>query len=239
VDAVYVISVKSFKERHTHIREEMRMAGLKFEFIFDFDADEIETSHPALSREHLSLIQKHRLAWQRVCDDNLDSALVFEDDVILAPGFAKKLESITANSKSLTPGWLIFLGGADHKVGRDFFTSDSPLIEYPNSTAEAYLTDRTACRLRLQWLEHNSIDLPADHLMRQIDQETGVKQYWPPKALVIQGSVTGRFSTTLDRSRSKRSRFTNWARFQWNRFQRRTARKWIAKAATFLLLAPF
>ena len=42
VDKVYVLSVKSFKDRIRHVKEEMAKHNIKFEFIFDiYEADKL------------------------------------------------------------------------------------------------------------------------------------------------------------------------------------------------------
>ena len=40
VDAVFVLSVKTFTERIAHVRRELEGFRIPFEFIFDFDAAE-------------------------------------------------------------------------------------------------------------------------------------------------------------------------------------------------------
>ena len=41
VDKVYVLSVKSFKDRIRHVKEEMAKHNIKFEFVFDYDIPEL------------------------------------------------------------------------------------------------------------------------------------------------------------------------------------------------------
>ena len=51
VDKVYVLSVKSFKDRIQHIKEEMGKHNIEFEFIFDYDIPELT---PAILKKNFS-----------------------------------------------------------------------------------------------------------------------------------------------------------------------------------------
>jgi glycosyl transferase family 25 len=235
VDAVYVLSVKSFADRISHIERELGRHGIAFEFIFENDADEITprdsarfTGAATALRKQMSLTLKHLAAWRLASERSQRRILVFEDDVVLHPSFGPRLAQLLASADDLPPGWLIFLGGADTKVPDWFFMHPGPLVPLPNSTAEAYVTDLEACRRRLAWCEANKIAHAADHLLALIDRETDVRQYWPTEALVEQGSVVGLFDSVLDASRMKHTRLYNIARHRWTKWRRRSLRKhWV------------
>ena len=86
----------------------------------------------------------------------------------------------------------------------------------PSSAAPYYdgrlCTDLAACQKRIAWCDANRITLPADHLIRSIDAQLGIQQYWLPEAVVEQGSVTGMFNSVLDAHRLKHGRLFNIAR---------------------------
>ena len=96
VDKVYVLSVKSFKDRIQHVKKEMDKHHIQFEFVFDYDIPELT---PALLKKYFapsnltlaqkSLILKHRHAWQDALRNQYQRVLIFEDDVILTPHFNK------------------------------------------------------------------------------------------------------------------------------------------------------
>jgi glycosyl transferase family 25 len=236
LDAVYVLSVKSFTDRIAHVRRELGRHGVDFEFIFDFDADEIDAATTARYFEvygapmyrHMSLTLKHMQAWRLACERNQPRILVFEDDVVLDARFRPRFADVMRAADALAPGWLIFLGGGDTKVPDDFFRHPGPLVPMPNPTAEGYVTDLEACRRRLAWCETHKIARPADHLITQIDHDQGIVQYWPREPLMEQGSVVGLFDSVLDSTRMKHSRLYNIARHRWAKWRRRTWRKhWV------------
>lgn len=231
VDAVYVLSLPTYNDRIAHVTRELSAQGIDFHFIFDFGPDELDTPLVArhflpasLASPHMSLVLKHMHAWRLACEHRHRRILVFEDDVILSADFIPRLVEALHAASDLPPGWLIFLGGADAKLPAALLHARGPLIAHPIATTEGYVTDLAACEQRLAWCAANKIALPADHLVRHIDQTCGIKQYWLPSAIVEQGSVTGLFGSVLDVNRKKHSWLYNWARYRWNKFQRRRIR---------------
>ena len=232
---VYVISVKSFGCRHKHIEKLSKQLGFKFEYIFDFDADALSNADrnraaSSMSDKSISNSLKHFEAQKRLVESNRPFGLVFEDDVIPFRGFVERLWGVLELAEKLDEGWLIFLGGADNKIDQRFLENQTlSLISREISTAEAYLIDRSSCSSRLTWLSGNIIDRQADHQIKFMDRELGVNHFWVSAAMVTQGSITGRFKTELDASRSKHSSFYLATKYFWNRLRRqiipRTLRK--------------
>jgi glycosyl transferase family 25 len=233
VDAVYVLSVKSYADRIAHVTQELGRHGIRFELILDFDADEIDlakvghyfASSATPMFRHVSLTLKHLETWRRAVACGHRCILVFEDDVILHPQFGTRMAEVLRAADTLAPGWLVFLGGADTRVPDAFFLHAGPLVPLANATAEGYLTDLEACRRRLAWLDANKIADSADHLIARIDREKGIAQYWPLEPLVEQGSVTGLYRSALDSSRMKHGHLYNVLRYRWTKWWRRTFRK--------------
>lgn len=241
LDAVYVLSVKTFADRIAHVERELGRHGIRFEFIFEHDADDLDaatiarrfTGAATSLRKQMSLVLKHLQAWRLACERGQRRILVFEDDVILHRDFRARMAQALAAADALAPGWLIFLGGADTKVPDWFFLHAGPLVPLANSTAEGYVTDLEACRRRVAWCDANKIAHAADHLLAFIDREQGIRQYWPLEPLVEQGSVVGLFDSVLDSSRMKHSRVYNIARNRWTKWRRRTLRKhWVRMVHT-------
>ena len=236
IDAVCVLSVKTFADRIAHVTGELGRFGIPFEFIFDFDAAELDDATiaqrfvaggPPMKRQ-ASLTLKHLQAWRLACARGARRVMVFEDDVVLAPEFHARLAAAMRAADALAPAWHVFLGGADAKVPDAFFLHPGPLVPLASTTADGYVSDLEACRRRVAWCEANKIDLPADQLLAAIDRTERVAQYWPPEPLVEQGSVVGLFDSVLDANRLKHSRLYNVARYRWTKWRRRTLRRhWV------------
>ena len=236
VDAVYVLSVRTFCDRIAHVQRELAAHGIPFEFIFEFDAVDLDpklvasTFGPSLLKlPHQSLVLKHLHAWRLASQHQFRRILVFEDDVILREGFTPSLQRALQAAHAKPPGYLIYLGGADTKVPDSLFLDPEPLVPLPIGTTDGYVTDLTACQRRIAWCAANKIVLPADHLMRHIDKVCDIQQYWVPTPLIEQGSVTGLFDSVLDGHRMKYSRGANRVRYHWNKFSRRQLRGWWAR----------
>jgi glycosyl transferase family 25 len=239
LDAIYVLSVKTFADRIAHVSQQMAAHGLAFEFVFDYDIADLDPALLArqfesdyLTPAHRSLVLKHAQAWRLALARGQRRILVCEDDVVLSKRFRAGLEQALAAAAALPDGWLLFLGGADTKVPDAFFLADGPLFPLPLPTAEAYLTDAVAMQRRLAWLDANRVTQPADHLINQIDSACGIGQYWLRRPIAEQGSVFGMFTSKLDKSRLKHTAVYNWSRYQWNKIRRRCLRAYWVRVRT-------
>jgi len=240
IDAVFVLSVKSFADRIAHVTAELARFGVPFEFVFEHDAAELDDATirqhfvaggPPMKRQ-ASLTLKHLQAWRAAVARGARRIMVFEDDVVLDPEFHARLGAAMRAAGALAPGWHVFLGGADAKVPDAFFLHPGPLVPLASTTAEGYVADLEACRRRVAWCAANKIDLPADQLITHIDRVAKVAQFWPPEPLVEQGSVIGLFESVLDASRRKHSHVYNVARHRWTKWRRRTLRRhWVRLCA--------
>jgi glycosyl transferase family 25 len=233
VDAVFVLSVKTFEDRINHVKRQMALHNIQYQFIFEFDIPDLNpqrltdtfASEDVLARPQQSLVLKHIHAWRMCVEHKLKNILVFEDDVILKPDFVSRLNEALSIMEKKEIGYLLFLGGADTKVPDSFLLSNDIVVEQPIATTEAYLTNYSACVNRLDWLVANRVSLPSDFLLRTMDPICGVSQYWLKEPIADQGSVTGVFESSLDEKRKKHSLLYNYFRFQWQKINRKKLRK--------------
>lgn len=230
---IFVISVNGFVDRQKNINEQLSNQALRFEYILEFDPDELCVEKTKgfssnLPLKSISCALKHIEAERRFVkktDENegRQFALILEDDCILDVGFSSKLPEILRELEEKPPGLLAFLGGLDNKMQRDWlYPSPEKLVKGSLTTAEAYIVDRESCIRRLAWLDENIAALPADHLLTEIDTALGIDHYRARTPLAYQGSITGKFRTSLDKSRAKHSAFFLWCRFKFNVMRRQT-----------------
>jgi glycosyl transferase family 25 len=228
VDAVFVLSVRTFRDRIEHMREEMARHGIGFEFVFEFDANAIppalidRTFAPSdLKITHQSLVLKHIHTWQRCVGEGWRRVLVFEDDAELASGFSRTFEAAMREADALDPGYMVYLGCGDNKYLSDQARSPTLLVPGgPLPATDALVFDRTAAERRLAWVAQHRISRPADWLMREVDAVVGVRHYWLREPVVRQGSMSGRFVSMLDDKRRLRGRWYSWVRYRWDRWRR-------------------
>jgi len=236
VDAVYVLTVKTFAQRIAHIEAEMAKHGIAFQFMFEHDAADLDPALVAatfgpsdMKAAHQSLVLKNIQIWRDALAQGYQRVLVFEDDAVLLPEFAARFDAAMRVADKLPVGWMIFLGGLDTKVPDAYFLQPGPLVEMPIATAEGCVHDALTMRRRLTWLAQHKVTLPADHLMRKMDADMGTRQFWLRHPIVEQGSVLGIFDSFLDGSRQKHSRRYNILRNRWNKFRRRRLREWLVR----------
>lgn len=231
----YVVTTKSLTKRHAHLRKLEKRIGIDFEFIFDFDIDELDAKDLAkvnsdMPLASISCLLKHFEAQRRFLQTDKEFCIVLEDDVILFNAFESAIAKIMARHKELTPGWLIFLGGADNKIDKRVLETDAfDLVEYPMSTAECYILDRQSCVKRSKWIDQHGFIKPADHQLTYMDQCLGIKHYRLGRPVATQGSITGQFTTTLDDSRRKHSSIFLWVKYTWNRLRRQQVPRMVSR----------
>ena len=233
VDAVFVLSVRTFEDRIKHVKQQMALHQIPYQFIFEFDIPELNTelllntfeTENVLDRPQQSLVLKHIHAWRICVEHNFKNILVFEDDVILKPDFVSRLNTAVHELEKKQNPYLLYLGGADTKVPDAFLLSNEDIIEQPIATSEAYVTNFMASKRRIDWLNNNKVNLPSDFLLRTMDPLRGISQYWLKEHIVEQGSVTGIFESSLDRQRQKHSFLFNYLRYQWQKINRKKLRK--------------
>jgi glycosyl transferase family 25 len=228
VDAVFVLSVRSFTDRIAHIEVEMARHGIAFEFVFEYDANAIPPelidrmfAPSDMKLAHQSLVLKHVRTWQLAIERGLKRVLVFEDDAVLARDFCARFDAALDEAERLAPGWLLYLGRGDNRhVGR----RAGPGALIPGDllpATDALVFDQEAARRRLAFLETHRITRPADWLTREVDAAVGVPHYWLSEPIVVQGSMNGRFESVLDTKRRVRGRGYTWLRFRWDAWWKR------------------
>jgi glycosyl transferase family 25 len=229
VDAVFVVSVRTFTDRIAHMSAEMARFGIRFEWVFDFDPGSIEpglverTFAPSdLNLAHQSLVLKHAATWRACVQRRLRRVLVFEDDVLLAPRFAGVFERAMREADRLPPGYLVYLGCGDNRYVEGAGQSATMLVPGgPLSAADAIVFDALAAQRRLEWMAAHRVTRPADWLMREIDRECGTPHFWLSDPVVEQGSMNGRFASSLDDKRRRRGRLYAWLRYRWSKWRHR------------------
>ncbi|MGZ9060103.1 MAG: glycosyltransferase family 25 protein, partial [Burkholderiaceae bacterium] len=231
VDAVFVLSVRSFHDRIAHIEAELRRHGIAFEWIFEHDAAELTpglieaTFAPSdMGPPQQSLVLKHIETWKRCVARGYRRILVFEDDAILASDFTQVFSAAMRAADAIDQPYMIYLGCGDNKYVSPSKSPGSVLVKTNLAlpATDAIVVDQRAARLRLEYVGRQKITRPADWLMREADAAMGIAHYWLTDPIVEQGSMTGRFASVLDRKRIDRSRAWIGLRFRWDRWRRRT-----------------
>jgi glycosyl transferase family 25 len=231
VDAVFVLSVRSFGDRIAHIEAELARHEIAFEFVFEHDADAIPDAlierrfAPSdMRRSHQSLDLKHIRTWELAHERGLARVLVFEDDAVLAADFPAQFARVMQEAGGLAPGWLVYLGRGDNRVVPQPRAMTALVDAGLLPATDALVFDHEAAVRRLAYIDQHRITRPADWMTRETDAAVGVRHYWLARPLVEQGSMNGRFDSVLDAKRKFRGRhFARW-RFRLDGWWRRLRR---------------
>lgn len=100
---ILVIHAAKLKARGEHIDRMLRSIGMEYEFIIEGDADKLtkemldkyladgtENMHSKTSRASCTI--KHFMACERIIDENMEGALILEDDIVLHQDFKTRFE---------------------------------------------------------------------------------------------------------------------------------------------------
>ena len=230
VDAVFVLSVRSFTDRIEHVRAELARHAIEFEFVFEFDVNAIPDellqrrfAPSDMQPGHQSLVLKHLHTWQLALERKLERVLVFEDDVVLADDFVPRFAAAMAAADALSGAYLIYLGrGNNQHVGQ---RGPDRLIEGSLLPAtDALVFNRAAAERRLEYLATRRITRPSDWLTRETDAAVGVPHYWLAQPIVEQGSMNGKFTSVLDTKRRWRGRTYARLRYRWDAWWKKLRR---------------
>jgi glycosyl transferase, family 25 len=232
----YVIHAKSLPERTDHIQRELDRAGIAFEWVLDFDADEITSEVDRayfaegsdLTLRQKSCAMKHIVAMQRIRERNQDMALIFEDDAQLVPDFVAQLQRVLVEAERFPRPRILHLGAATN-----FYTPASQLrpgqIVYVGDRVrnmEAYVLGAVEADARLTWIARHPMVKPIDIAFNTGDPEMGIPFLWPEPPLAEQGSLTGKFRSSLE----TKLRLPLQLRIQFaiQKFRRRYLKRWLS-----------
>lgn len=207
LERVYVINVKAFEARRQHVTAELARFGVTAEFVHDWDVPELNAdcarwfAQPCtLSPAQMSCCMKHLTALQRIIERGEDRALILEDDVVLADGFAEAVRIATQERTQFSPLHVVFLGN-----GGNFYTPRSQrrpgqhlYRAAKGRFGDSYMINAATARARLQWIQQHHIAKPIDNQFDVIDRELGIELLWYEDPVVEQGSKNGTFQSQIE-----------------------------------------
>lgn len=235
IPPAYVIHATDLSDRARHIQAELGRAGVPFEWILEHDAHSISAADDEawfapdadLTRGQKSCAMKHIAALQRVADAGHELALVFEDDAQLVPGFLERLQPILAEADHWPRPRILHLG-----IATNFYTPARSLrkgqLIYPGTRVrnmEAYALGAVEAKARLDWLTKNPMREPIDLAFNSGDPAMGIPFLWVEPPLAEQGSLNGKFPSTLDRKQRGQTKLR--IQFAVQKFRRRRLKRWL------------
>lgn len=205
----YIIHVSDHLQREQHIKGQVESLALDTAFVNEGDISD-------LSREKLekyfkgnmarpsatsSCAFKHLLAFERIIAENIDHALILEDDIIFYPNSDNIINRILQETKrhdinnyilSLEDSTLKYIGRSARIPGRVLY----PKIRI--RLAGAYIIDQLAARHILSYIKQHKCDIPIDLFIDDCSRKEIVDVYWSQPTVAVQGSLLGNIPTLID-----------------------------------------
>lgn len=109
-DKVFVLTVPSFEERINNMKQ--RLEGVDYEFFYgvyggDLDVIPYREVGSRLTRGQLSCVLSHHMIYKKIVEDNIENALILEDDCI----FNENVAHIEEYAKQLPEEYSVFYLG--------------------------------------------------------------------------------------------------------------------------------
>lgn len=207
-----VIHVEKFKERAESIERQMKAEKMYFTYILKGDMEDIDDEVLARyfkdgrdNMYHVSPITscalKHLYAYEHILHNDLPGALILEDDAILDKDFSRKFERSIKEYEERWDGEpviisyensaLLFVPRSQRKKGQMLYPGNK------DRYAGAYFVSRKAAQAIIDDVRENRCELAIDGYHNYLLHKGVIKYLWCHPTIVQQGTVIGRFSSSL------------------------------------------
>lgn len=197
IDKFYMCHYSKLTERRIYAENVLNEHNIEAHWILDYDKeniDEIDISQKfpflfsnrngnKLSRPEISLVMKHYCAFKDIVENNIQNAVVFEDDIILCDDFENKLSNYI---NQLPDDYDILWIGTCCNLHTP--KSDPNKNVYPNQhgsrCTHAYVVSYNGCKKLLDFFP--SIYQPIDWYFNTAIRTLRMNNYWAEPELSIQ-----------------------------------------------------
>lgn len=204
VDKIFIIHYKKLTDRRKFMEEQLRNSGLEnnVEWLTNFDKDEwdldnIKKTYPHMfdgSGIHCKLLEtklhisdvslslKHAYILNKIVEENLSSALIFEDDVWINSDFVEKFNLYKTQ---LPENWHIFFPGTDFQVSENIIPNKHIYEKKGfHSTRGTFCFAVNNVGAKLMNPLFKTIDDPSDWYYNYVIEKLNINNFWaePPIA---------------------------------------------------------
>lgn len=210
---VFVIHVRGAKERENHIRKELGKFNIDFEFILDGNKEDITQTHLnkyfADNYKEItggtSCTLKHILAAEKLLEQSLPYALIFEDDIFLRPNFNEVLLGILEEVKrDKLSNFILSLENTNHTyVPKKEIIEGKYLYKKPQGRcAGAYIIDYEFATNFLASIDKEKCHCIIDWYHNHLADKKLINIYWSHPHIAEQGSHNGSLESFLDNKKT-------------------------------------
>jgi GR25 family glycosyltransferase involved in LPS biosynthesis len=202
-DKIYIIHYDKLVERKEHIDKEILKHNFtNVEWILNKNQEDLTDSELSLfintlSKGSKSLTMKHIETFTRIVKEDLDYALVFEDDVLLDNNFVNKYQLI--KEQFLESDFEIcFIGsGCGMKVKKIRENIEIYDSKHQTRCTDSYIIKKSLCKKLLDiYYEYPAYSVNIDFIMNKWFKDYKIKTCWS-KSIVKQGSQHSVFKRSI------------------------------------------
>lgn len=231
VDKIYVVHVSSNLERETHMKRELGKFNLPFEFMIRGDIKDLtrELIDDYFIGEQMtgdfcaeqSCALKHIYIYERMIEDGVSDALIFEDDVFLKDNFIDVFNKCIQEFRSLSleeqnKGLINFEESTLRYVPKDRVEDGKFLYAMDRSRcAGAYYLTGVLAKEVVADVRTGKCDKPLDWYHNTLVDRIHLQHYWCHPAIVQQGSHNGKMQSTIDSKKYGPVRQITWKISRW------------------------
>lgn len=205
----YIIHTLKCPERKEHILNQIRDKNIEPCFIVRGEREEI--SEEIVNRYFdgelkkvsriTSCAYKHIIAYSKIIEENLDIALILEDDIFLSKEFDTVFASVISEIKERNyKNFIVSLEDSTLEyVKRSEIVKNK--ILYPKKhgrTAGAYIIDKICANTLLDTAQREKCSLPIDWFHNWCAANNLINIYWVLKPVAVQGSLSGKIGSTIN-----------------------------------------
>ena len=207
----YVVHYTPLVKRKLFMEQQLKKYGIGAEYITDYDKedlteDDLSKFETKLPLPAISVCCKHIQSWRRVANENLDYALILEDDAIFCDDFDVKLNEYLMELPNDFD--MLFIGTCcnlhiprwELREGQHIYLkSNNPSRGCAGASrcADSYLVSKNCVHAIVNYIDTDSyiVNEAIDHWLNVVIRDLNLKVYWTEPPIVSQGSVSGKFES--------------------------------------------
>ena len=209
----YIIHYTPLNERKKHILKELQQYSINAEFITEFDKESLDINQLTLfntklvTYSEISYFYKQLYCYLKIKNENINVALILDDDCILDNNFTEKLNFYI---NKLPQDWdICYISDicnfhiADNIIKNNipnvFLKSNEQellngVLSHGSTRGPAYLITNTAANKIITnfnniKMNEDIIEKPHDHWLNDVFREMNFKIYWAEPTIVKQGTI--------------------------------------------------
>ena len=205
----FVIHVRGNRQRELHISSEMSRHNIKYEFILDGNMEDITekllekyfTGEMKKVSPRASCALKHFFVYEKMIEENIPVALVFEDDIELYDSFQNVFESSVseARKENLENFIISYESSTQNFISNSEAVSGKYLYRKSHGRcAGAYLLNLNAAKTILQYAYHEKCGTVLDWFHNEFSDKGLLGIYWCHPPVAEQQSHNGKVFSLLD-----------------------------------------